>query len=175
MPFTPFHFGPALVLGLPLRRYMHVPTFILANVIVDLEPFLVIILGLRYPLHGYLHTFLLSPFLGLTLGYAMFCLEKIFHPLFKSLLLEKDETLDLRSFLAPGVLGTVFHVLLDSPLYSDIQPFYPVIINPLYNPVLTSEVYSFCGWMGMLGIVFYGGSLVFSAYHRFQKKRHRGR
>jgi len=51
MPFTPFHLGPALGLGLPLRRYVYVPTFILANVIVDVEPFLVLFLGLRYPLH----------------------------------------------------------------------------------------------------------------------------
>lgn len=175
MPFTPFHFGPALGFGLPLRRYMHVPTFILANVIVDVEPFLVLILGLRYPLHGYLHTFLLASLLGLTLGYAMFCLKNIFHPLFKTLLLEKDQTQNLRSFLAPGVLGTAFHVLLDSPLYSDIQPFYPLTINPLYDPALTSEVYSFCMWMGILGIAFYGGLLVLWAYNRFQKKRQPGR
>jgi hypothetical protein len=171
MPFTPFHLGPALSFGLPLRKYMHTPTFVVANVIVDVEPFLVLFLGLNYPLHGYLHTFFLAFFVGLALGYVMFYLEKIFHPIFKMLLLEKDQTLNLRSFLAPGVLGTLFHVLLDSPLYSDIRPFYPLTINPLYNPSLTSEVYSFCVWMGILGIVFYGYLLVSSVYNRFQKKR----
>ncbi len=171
MPFTPFHLGPALGFGLPLRKYMHAPTFVVANVIVDVEPFLVLFLGLRYPLHGYLHTFFSAFFVGLALGYAMFLLEKILYPLHKILLLEKDQTLNLRSFLVPGVLGTLFHVLLDSPLYSDIRPFYPLTINPLYNPSLTSEVYSFCVWMGILGIVFYGYLLVSSAYKRFHKKR----
>ena len=170
MPFTPYHFGPALGFGLPLRKYIHVPTFVLANVVVDVEPFLVLVLGSRSPLHGYLHTFLLASFLGLVLGCAMFLLEKIFHPLFKTLLLEEDQTLGLRSFLAPGFLGTVLHVLLDSPLYSDIQPFYPLTINPLYNPGLTPEVYSFCVWMGILGIMFYACLLAFSAYSRFQKE-----
>jgi len=48
MPFTPFHLGPALTIGLPLRRFIHAPTFIVANVIVDVEPFLVMVLGLNY-------------------------------------------------------------------------------------------------------------------------------
>ena len=88
IPFTPFHFGPALGLGLPLRKYMHVPTFIVANVIVDIEPFLVLFLGLRYPLHGYLHTFGLAFFVGLALGYAMFLLERVLRPLYRMFLLE---------------------------------------------------------------------------------------
>ena len=171
MPFTPFHFGPALGFGLPLRKYIHVPTFILANVIVDVEPFLVLFLGLRYPLHGYVHTFILAFFVGLTLGYVMFLLERIFSPLYKILLLEKDRTLNPRSFIVAGALGTLLHVLLDSPLYSDIQPFYPITTNPFYNPALSLEVYSFCVWMGILGIAFYGGSLVLSAYNRFHGKR----
>ena len=43
-----------------------------------------------------------------------------------------------------GVLGTLLHVLLDSPLYDDIRPFYPLTANPLYNPALSSEVYGVC-------------------------------
>lgn len=43
MPFTLYHLGPSLGLGLPLRKYVHAPTFILANVIVDVEPFLVLV------------------------------------------------------------------------------------------------------------------------------------
>jgi len=171
MPFTPFHLGPALGFGLPLRKYLHAPTFVVANVIVDVEPFLILFLGLSYPLHGYLHTFLLAFFVGIALGYAMFLMEKFFHPLYKKLLLEKDQTYNLKSFMLAGVLGTELHILLDSPLYEDIQPFFPLTINPLYNPALTLEVYSFCVWMGILGILFYGYLLVSSAYNRFKKKK----
>ena len=94
MPFTPFHFGPALGFGLPLRRYIHLPTFIVANVIVDLEPFLVIVLGLigKYPLHGYLHTFILAFPLGIALAYVMFLLEGFFQPIYKALLLKPERT-----------------------------------------------------------------------------------
>lgn len=160
MPFTPFHLGPALCLGLPLRKYMHTPTFILANVILDVEPFLVIILGLEYPLHGYFHTFLLAFFVGLALGYTMLLLEGYLYPLYKMLLLETDSKTSLKQFLIPGVLGTMLHVLLDSPLYSDIHPLYPLTSNPLYNPALSMEVYSLCIWTGVIGAAIYVALLV---------------
>jgi membrane-bound metal-dependent hydrolase YbcI (DUF457 family) len=166
MPFTPFHLGPALGLGLPLRKHVHVPTFIVANVILDVEPFLVLQFGLNYPLHGYLHTFLVSLFVGLLLGYAMFILERFAHPFYKILLLETSSSLNLKSFLLSGALGTGLHVLLDSPLYADIQPFYPLTTNPLYNPALAIEVYSMCVWMGIFGIIWYVSLLIIFGYRK---------
>jgi len=166
VPFTPFHFGPALGFGLPLRKYIHAPTFILANVIVDVEPFLVILLRLRYPLHGYLHTFLLAFFLGLVLSYVMFSLERFLHPLYELFLLKPRDNLNLKSFMFAGASGTLLHVLMDSPLYSDIHPFFPLTINPMSNPDLTLEIYSICVWIGIAGIMYYVGLLVFSAYRR---------
>jgi hypothetical protein len=92
MPFTPFHLGPALGFGLPLRKYLHVPTFLVASILVDVEPFLVLSLELDYPLHGYLHTFILTFILGLALGYAMFLSERFSPSLYKTLLLESNAT-----------------------------------------------------------------------------------
>ncbi len=169
MPFTPFHLGPAMGLGLPLRKYLHAPTFILASVAVDVEPFLVLLFGLRYPLHGYLHTFFLAISVGLVLGYAMFLLEKFLHRLYQVFLLESGDKLNLKSFMFAGALGAALHVLLDSPLYSDIRPFYPLAINPMYNPTLSLEVYSICVYMGILGLIYYLGSIAL-AYRRKRTK-----
>lgn len=171
MPFTPFHLGPGLGLGLPLKRHLHAPTFLLANVIVDIEPFLVFFFGLRYPLHGYLHTFLLAIPAGLSLGYIMFLLERFLHPLYRAFLLEEDHGLSLRSFFAAGALGTGLHILFDAPLYSDITPFYPITWNPLYNPFLDLEIYSLCVWMGTFGIIYYLGSLSLIIYRKLLKSR----
>ena len=171
MPFTPFHLGPALAFWLPLRKKIHAPTFLVANVIVDVEPFLALFLSLRYPLHGYLHTFISAFFLGLVLGYVMFILEGILYPLYKMLQIENDRTSSLRSFMASGVSGTMLHVLLDSPLYSDIRPFYPIMTNPLYNPAMSLAVYSFCIWTGLFGLVFYLCTLASTVYDKLRKKR----
>ena len=166
MPFTIFHLGPALCFGLPLRKHIHAPTFILANIIIDFEPLLVLVFGLRYPLHGYLHTFLMAAFLGLFMGYIMFLLRKPLHRIFRLFLLEEKPINTLKPFLVAGVLGVIFHVLLDSPLYGDIKPFYPMMVNPLYNPELTSTIYGFCFWTGILGTAFY----LYIIYQRITRK-----
>jgi hypothetical protein len=170
LPFTPFHLGPALSLGLPLRKYIHAPTFILANVAVDVEPFLVLFLRLNYPLHGSLHTYAFAFLLGLGLGLGMFFLETFLRPVYKVLLLEPNRTFGIRAFMVAGALGTMLHVLFDSPLYADIQPFYPMTTNPLYNSVSSLEIYLASVWLGILGVVFYAGLLFFHAYGRFVKK-----
>jgi len=170
MPFTPFHLGPGLGLGLPLRKYLHAPTFLLASVIVDMEPFLVLFLGLTYPLHGYLHAFILAISVGLVLGYAMFLLEKFLQPLYKIFLLEAGNSLSLKSFIVAGGLGTGLHVLLDTPLYTDITPFYPITANPFYDPSLTPEIYSLCVWMGAFGIIYYLGLLGISIYRKLSQR-----
>jgi len=167
MPFTPFHLGPAFAVGLPFRKYLHAPTFILANVILDVEPFLVLLLGLRYPLHGYFHTFLLALFVGLGLGYTMFLLEKFLHRFYRGLLLEPNGKLGLKSFMVAGVLGTTIHTLLDAPLYSEMQPFYPLTVNPLYNPSLSPTIHNICVWLGIIAIIYYIYLLVWFGYRRF--------
>ncbi len=125
MPFTPFHLGPALAVGLPTRKYFHAPTFILATVVLDIEPLLVLVLGLNYPLHGYLHTLVLALVVGLLLGFVMFKLEGFISPFYRKVKLETDKPLKVGSFLSAGVFGTVLHVLFDAFLYSEMEPFFP--------------------------------------------------
>ena len=166
MPFTPFHLGPALALGLPLRKYIHAPTFILASVAVDVEPFLVLYFKLSYPLHGYLHTVLFSSILGIALSCAMFIMEKSLNPLYAALLLEEGDEKNLRSFVLAGVSGATLHVLLDSPLYRDIRPFYPFLTNPILNPALSMEIQGICTWMGILGMIYYAILFALAARNR---------
>ena len=171
MPFTPFHLGPALSLGLPLRKYIHAPTFIVANVAVDIEPLLVLLLRLNYPLHGYLHTFLLAFFFGLAIGFTMFHLEKFLHPLYKTLLLVPNGTSGRKSFMVAGAFGAMLHVLFDLPLYAEMQPFFPITTNPLYGSVSSADVYSVCVWLGILGLIFYAILVLLHAYKKL-KNRH---
>jgi len=165
MPFTPLHLGPALALGLSFRKYIHLPTFIIANVIVDIEPFLVLVLRLNYPLHGYLHTFVFASVLGLALSYVMFKLEKFLNSLYRSLLLVPQKLFNFRAFAIAGILGTIIHILLDSPLYMDIRPFYPLNINPLYNPKASFRmlimINSICVLMGIVGLTYYAGLIIY--------------
>jgi len=154
-PFTPFHLGPALALGLPLRKSMHLPTFILANVVLDFEPLLVLVMGLGYPLHGHAHTFLAALLLGMALGYVMLNLDDVLYPLYGLLRLDQDVKRKPVPFMLAGASGTVLHVLFDSPLYAEMRPLFPLTTNPMYIPTLAFGEYCMCGMMGIFGLVYY--------------------
>ena len=108
---------------------------------------------------------------GFVPGYAMFLLEGFLQPLYKIFLLENGNTLSLKSFVVAGGLGTGLHVLLDTPLYADITPFYPMTTNPFYNPSLTPKFHSLCIWMGAFGIIYYLGLIGLSLYRKTIRKK----
>jgi len=147
MPITPLHFGPSAVVSLPLSRYLDVPVFILANVMIDLEPLSVFIFRFDYPLHGYAHTYLFGSLLGALLAVIAFYA----YPLTKKLMtfFSLDYQRNFVKMLLSGILGVAFHVFLDSFLYADIQPFYPLDYKPMYGLLSHSFVYN----MSMLAFI----------------------
>jgi membrane-bound metal-dependent hydrolase YbcI (DUF457 family) len=154
MPFTPFHFGPSAVVGIPLSRYLDPFTFVLASVAVDLEPLSVMLLHLHYPLHGYAHTFLGAALVGTVWGVSVWLcrdsLQQVLPNGFKI-----PFTPSKRKMTLSGVLGTWFHVLLDAPLYADIKPFYPLYGNPLHGLVGHGTMYLLCALCFIPGIALY--------------------
>jgi hypothetical protein len=104
--------------------------------------------------------------MGGIFGYAMYVIEEFMQPLYKLLLLETSETLGSWSFTVAGSLGALLHVLLDTPLYSDIKPFYPLMVNPLYNPLLASCIYTTCSLMLIIGLIYYTGLAVKTVFTR---------
>jgi len=161
MPFTPFHFGPGLLFGLLLLSYVDLPTFLLASVVVDIEPFLVLTLGLDYPVHGFLHSFLGGTLLAFIIAAAMSKVRSALSPLMSFFKLEKKHS--FRSVLSASLFSIYLHILLDSPLYSDIRPFYPFDFNPfLSNSMFIGfEVYTLCVLSFIGGAVIYAIRLVF--------------
>ncbi|UCC94773.1 MAG: hydrolase [Candidatus Omnitrophota bacterium] len=142
MPVTPFHFGPAACIGLPSQKYIDLPVFILANVVVDIEPFLVVFFNLNYPMHGYCHTFLIGSCVGIIWALIAYWGRAILHNSMRLLRLQYNT--NFRKIFISAILGVWFHVLLDAPLYPDIRPFYPLKANPLYGKMNELSVYLIC-------------------------------
>ena len=153
MPFTPYHWGPSSWIGLGLSKYLDFPTFLLANVIVDIEPFLVLTFRLNYPLHGYCHTFLIGSVIAVLVALIMFKSKHLTQRIMGLFRLRQD--VEMSGFFIASILGVWFHVILDAPLYSDIQPLYPIKDNPFYGLIRSQTVYRFCAWSFLVGIVFY--------------------
>ena len=147
MPFTPFHFGPALLFA-ALFGYLDFLTFMIANVIVDFEPFLVLSLGLDlrydYPLHGFFHTFIGGSLIGLALAEVM---TRFYNHLGKEV--------NIKKLRITALSGVWLHIVLDSFLYMDIKPFFPLSWNPFYGAFSTLEVYGFCVGAFLLGVPLY--------------------
>ena len=155
MPFTPYHLGPGLFVGLLLLSFIDFPTFLIASVIVDVEPFLVLTLNLNYPLHGFFHSLLGGTLLALPLALVMYHIREKLSPLLSFFKLEQK--VSFKSVLAAALSGIYIHILLDSRGYTDIQPFYP----SNYNPLLTTGIfagldsYIYCIWS------FYGAAIIY--------------
>ena len=155
MPFTPFHLGPAVLVGFILLGYLDLPTLIVASVLVDLEPLAVLVFGLPYPLHGFFHSFMGASAAAALLAVVMLRVRGFLEPVYLFLRLDGDRR--PRRFLVAALLGTWSHVLLDSPLYWDIRPFYPFGENPFLGVdlYLGLGVYRFCFLSGVAGVALF--------------------
>lgn len=163
MPFTPFHFGPALFFGLIFIAFLDFPTFLVASVIVDLEPFLAISLGLRYPLHGFFHSLVGGTLVAFALALVMFKLRRFTFRVMEFFRI--GYVASWKRVLAASILGVYLHILLDAPLYSDIRPFYPLDVNPLFSSGMAVSIYIYilCVFSFLASAVLYLFRLVLQA------------
>lgn len=153
MPFTPFHWGPSSWIGLLCFRYLNLAAFLIASVIVDVEPFCVLVFNLNYPLHGFLHSFLGGTIVAVILSVILYRLRDPVNQIMNTVKLSQNSS--FRIILFSCLLGVYFHVFLDAFLYTDIKPFYPTQINPLYGWVHSQLMYLFCGASFLLGGLLY--------------------
>ncbi len=153
MPFTPFHFGTHASIAFPLNKKVDLPIFILANVVIDIEPLLVMIFNLSYPLHGYAHTFIGATIIGLIWGIIAYKGKKIINQLMAILNLPYRTT--LKKAIISGWLGNWLHILFDAPLYTDIKPFFPINKNPFYGLVTNNQMYNLCTLLFLPALIFY--------------------
>ncbi|MFX1419234.1 MAG: hypothetical protein ACFE9N_09975 [Promethearchaeota archaeon] len=154
MPFTPYHLGPSLLFGLLLLSLIDFPTFLIASVIVDIEPLLIFFFNLKFPLHGFFHSFVGGTIIALILTVIMTKTRKFFTPIMSFFKIEQD--FSFKKILSASVLGIYIHILLDSPLYTDIKPFFPFDFNPLYSIGLQGPlIQMICVWCFLAGVIVY--------------------
>lgn len=164
MPFTPYHFGPSALIGLPLKKRLDIPVFVLANVAIDLEPGAVIIFNLGYPLHGYFHTFIFGGLVGIFWGIIAYLLfRRFFTFLMRVFRLPYQPT--LLNMTLSGLVGAWLHILLDAFLYKEMNPFWPMVGNPLHAILRYRTVMLICEVSLIIAVVVY----LALALHNYRK------
>jgi membrane-bound metal-dependent hydrolase YbcI (DUF457 family) len=159
MPFTPYHFGPGLLLGVLLFPFIDLTTIMMASVVIDLEPLAVIFLNLPLPLHGFFHSYLGASIAALSLSVVVYPLRKPLNKLVSLFGLHQRSS--FRNIIAAGFVGTYSHVFLDSLLYVEMNPFFPIMGNPFLGLFLIEAVYTFCVIAGFVGFAAYVLRVIF--------------
>ena len=76
MPFTPFHWGPALLTGL-LFPLLDFSSLIVSSVAPDVEGFYVTFFRSSLPHHGLIHTYVAASIIGILVAAAMYSLREL--------------------------------------------------------------------------------------------------
>ncbi len=153
MPFTPYHFGPALLAGVLLFPFFDFVAMMIASVILDIEPILVLFLGLGGPLHGISHTYLVATLVSVLVTGILWLLRGPIASIV-SLLEVVQEPKKIRIFVA-SLFGTYTHVFMDSFIYWEMNPFFPLLGNPFLGLIATGVIYQFCLYCGIFGVLLY--------------------
>ena len=155
MPFTPLHMGPGILIKSLLHGSFSLMVFGWAQIVMDIQPLIVMITGEGH-LHGFSHTYigavLLAIFATLTGKYlSEFGLKLIG-------VSKKDNPIKISWIVAfiSAFIGTFSHVLLDSIMHYDVQPFYPVSLdNEFYRLISIESLHKFCFYSGAIGTALY--------------------
>jgi membrane-bound metal-dependent hydrolase YbcI (DUF457 family) len=137
---------------------VYLPALLLGSIAPDIQPFIIVFLNLPGALHGPpLHTFIGSTILlALPLTALVFILKKPIQTITSPLKLNQKPT--IQSILAGALVGVYSHILLDAILYPDIQPFYPLTMNPLLSqdPNRYYVMYTACAITFVIALIMYG-------------------
>lgn len=149
MPFTPFHWGPVLLLAAYSKKYLDFPALMVSAVAVDFRTTLVFFGALDSPLHGFFHTFPGATLVAITVTlFVGFLRDEI------GRIMEFTgftQAVSWPKIFTGSMVGAYSHVVLDAMIYDYLNPFYFVESNPFYGYMFEYEMYLFCIITGLLG------------------------
>lgn len=154
MPFTPLHMGPGIAAKAVLQGSFSLMVFGWAQIVMDIQPLVVILTG-EGQLHGFTHTYV-----GATLLAVFSAVTGKYLSEFGLRLMFRDTTrlipIRWRVVFVSAFIGTVSHVVLDSIMHLDIEPYYPLsAANHLQGMISISALHQLCIYSGLAGAVIY--------------------
>lgn len=161
MPFTPLHMGAVLIVKPSLDQRISLIAFGLAQIAMDLEPGIRMLIGADGVLHGMTHTILgaliiaaavvlMAPPIGLLI-LKRWNKEATYY---KQKWLVQSGVMTRISVVTGALFGTLSHVALDSLIHQDIQPLFPFSrANPMLGLLSHDTVYLLCFLAVALGLI----------------------
>lgn len=154
--------GPGILVKSILQGFFSLIIFGWAQLLMDIQPVLAVLTG-KGSLHGFSHTYIgatliaiISAITGKWVYQAiMVFIGKDFTGYQKKLF---DVPIKLTNSVCifSAFIGTYSHVLLDSIMHADIEPFYPIYLKNDMNLMISIEnLYKLCIYTGMVGAIIF--------------------
>lgn len=160
MPVTPFHVGAGLLFKSFAPARVSWLVFVIANIVIDLEP-IVWYLFTGEPAHRQLHSYagaaavaVISVWPGRILGEAwLHWWNRQLNPA-QARWLGTDTRIAFSAACAGALLGSGSHILLDSFMHADMQPYWPwASDNSLLRKISIDGLHAIClvaaAWGGL--------------------------
>jgi len=156
MPFTPIHMGPGILIKAILQGSFSLMVFGWAQIVMDIQPLMVLISGEGH-LHGFSHTYI-----GATLLAVFSALSGKYLSEFGLFIIGFNErrrvTIAWWIAFMSAFIGTYSHVVLDSIMHADVEPFFPVSAdNKLLGIISVTALHRLCLASAVIGGVIYFG------------------
>jgi len=122
------------------------------------EPFYVIYFHVSgYQVHGFFHSYLGSSILAVLVAFLVYPRRSSLNRITMAFWIPQKSS--FKKILSTSFVGVYFHVFLDSFLYPEMAPFYPLQINPFINLLSLYRryriAYGFCSTTALLGVTLY--------------------
>lgn len=154
MPFTPFHMGPGIAIKALMGGSFSLMIFGWTQIVMDIQPLLVLISGEGH-LHGFSHTYIGATLIAIFAGITGKYLAQIGLRLLR---IAPTGGVDIAWWVVfvSAFIGSFSHVLLDSIMHSDMEPFFPVTQSNVFLSMFSvGMLHQLCLWSGVLGAGLY--------------------
>ncbi len=157
MPFTPIHMGPGILIKAILQSSFSLMVFGWTQIIMDIQPLIVLITGEGH-LHGFTHSYVGAVLIAISAALTGKYLSELGLKLLGISRNEDPISIAWWVVFFSAFVGSFSHVLLDSIMHSDVEPFFPFLLDsPLLGLISVQMLHKICLYSGLLGAAIYYG------------------
>ncbi|RDH82714.1 MAG: hypothetical protein DIZ80_10570 [endosymbiont of Galathealinum brachiosum] len=155
MPFTPFHMGPGILIKALFQGGFSLMIFGWSQIVMDIQP-LIVLLTHEGHLHGFSHTYIGATLLAIFSALSGKYLSELVLRWLDITNGDKPIIIVWWISFISAFIGTYSHVLLDSLMHADLQPYYPFSnVNHLLGLLNNEQIYLLCIITAITGVIIY--------------------
>ena len=146
--------GPGILIKSVLQSSFSLMVFGWTQIVMDIQPLIAILSGKGH-LHGFTHTYIGAILIAIFSAITGKYLSELGLKILRIANNNPVKILWWVSFLS-AFIGSFSHVLLDSIMHTDVEPFYPLTLsNSLQGIISISALHKLCLYSGLLGAAIY--------------------